>query len=322
MWVDQSASNNTKVCKTRTEILIPQWEYLRWPVEISQIVAGNVVADPTKVRGQTLRWLGCVESMVDNPGTSSFTTTSLPSELNPDLVPSGVSRWIPHLQDVVYVRNNSFTNRNNDYSNGDDQARNPGYGVDPYVSGSDELRNSGAIACGKPVKRLGVMTRSAVYNYVYATDFVPMGGTYHDTGMIWGTRLISPTGLWANDTAAWPGRNAPNRVIVFLTDGDMAPTTSSYSMYGLEGYDRRVTNGDYGATALKSYHNARFLAECSAAKARNIDVWTVAIDTSSSTELTSCATNSSQALYTTDGGGLATAFQNIAKKLAMLRLTQ
>jgi hypothetical protein len=164
------------------------------------------------------------------------------------------------------------------------------------------------------------MTRSDVYNYVYATDFVPMGGTYHDIGMIWGTRLISPTGAWASDTAAWPNRNTPNRVIIFLTDGDMAPTTTAYSMYGVEAFDKRVAGST--STSLTTLHNARFLAECAAAKARNIDVWTVSIDTTANAQLTSCATTSAQALATTDGTGLATAFANIARHLAMLRLTR
>jgi hypothetical protein len=54
----------------------------------------------------------------------------------------------------------------------------------------------------------------------------------------------------------------------------------------------------------------------------NIDVWTVAIDSSASTELQSCATTTSQALYTSNGSGLATAFAKIAKQIAMLRITE
>jgi hypothetical protein len=46
-------------------------------------------------------------------------------------------------------------------------------------------------------------------------------------------------------------------------------------MYGNEYYDRRVSGGDF--SNLTNYHNLRFLAECSAAKARNINIWTVSI---------------------------------------------
>ncbi|MDB5709598.1 MAG: hypothetical protein JWL96_1668 [Sphingomonas bacterium] len=317
--VYDSWSSSTSKCRTLTDTIVPQWEYKQLPFDVSVLVSGNTITDPTKVKGQTTSWLGCVETTVDSPGATSFTTASLPSELNPDLMPTGTSRWWPHLQDLTYARN-GWGNANTDYSNNDDPSNNPNYGVDATVSNSTSLRNAGAVTCGKPAKRLGVMTRTDVYNYVYATDFVPMGGTYHDIGMIWGTRLISPTGAWASDTAAWPNRNTPNRVIIFLTDGDMAPTTTAYSMYGVEAFDKRVAGSS--GTSLTTLHNTRFLAECAAAKARNIDVWTVSIDTAANTQLTSCATTSAQALATTDGTGLATAFANIARHLAMLRLTR
>jgi Flp pilus assembly protein TadG len=306
-----SGKNKTTACYTRSSGTFgPQWQYNRYQMDVSKLVSGSTtMTDPTKVQGQTLQWYGCVETPVDNPGQSTFTTSNLPSELNPDLKPSGSQRWWPHLQDAEYVRSGSGT----DYTNGDDNSNN-------YYMGYSSQLNSGYVSCGKPAKRLGVMTRNDVYNYVYATDFVPEGGTYHDIGMIWGARLISPNGAWADDTAAWSGHNPPNRVIVFMTDGVMAPDPSIYSMYGLEQYDKRVANGD--SSNLTDYHNSRFLAACAAAKARNIDVWTVSIASSATTQMQQCATTSAQALYTTTGAGLTTAFQTIAQHLAMLRITQ
>jgi hypothetical protein len=126
--------------------------------------------------------------------------------------------------------------------------------------------------------------------------------------------------LWASDTATWPTRNPPNRVIVFLTDGIMSPNGNSYSMYGYEDYDKRVANGD--TNSLTNYHNSRFLAACAAAKARNVDVWTVAIATSTSTPMQTCATTTNQALFTPTGSGLSAAFTSIAQHLAMLRITK
>ena len=306
------------------------------------VVAGNTVVNPTKVRGQTMRWLGCVDVPVDTPGQTSFPAANPPSEINPDASPTGASRWRPQMQDLTYRRNNSNWNAATYTTNGDDWTNAPGYGSDPTAASSDNLMKSGAMACGKPAKRLGEMTRSEVSSWVHAADFAPVGGTYHDTGMIWGARLISPTGPWAADTAAWSGRSAPNRVIIFLTDGDMSPSSSSYSMYGLEGYERRVTStaltgdpssGKTGSPATctvttancwkyMTYHNNRFLGACAAAKAKNIDVWTVAIDTASSTELQTCATTTNQAKYTTSGTDLGTIFADIARRLAMLRLSQ
>lgn len=318
-------NSGTGRCESRTQSLGPQWEYKPVAFDVSPLVSGSTIVDPTKVRGQTTQWIGCVETSVDNPGATSFSTSNLPSELNPDLIPSGSTRWWPHMADLTYYRNVST-------SNGDDAAYAPNYGVDAFtpsktVNGftykNTYLRDAGAVSCGKPAKRLSVMTRDEISAYVNAVDFVPMGGTYHDTGMIWGTRLISPNGPWSSDTAAWPNRLTPNRVIVFLTDGDMAPSNSAYSMYGVEAFDNRVSNsGSSSAATLKTLHNARFLAICSAAKARNIDVWTVSIDTTANAELTACATTSTQALASADGTGLSTAFASIAKRLAMLRLTR
>ena len=120
----------------------------------------------------------------------------------------------------------------------------------------------GYVSCGKPVQRLATLSRTDVSNYVNASDFVPQGGTYHDTGMIWGTRMIAPNGIFGSDTAAWPGRNTPNRYIIFMTDGDMAPNYNIYGMYGMEYYDKRVTgssglgNDDAIITTRASSRNA------------------------------------------------------------------
>jgi len=322
--VSYSWNSSTNRCVVTTKTLIPTWTYAQYPLEVSQLVAGNTITDPTKVDGSTTTWRGCLEERVDptSAGQTVFVTNNLPADLNPDLVPtSDATRWRPHWQDVIYGRNQVssyyygtyFNGTGTDTSNGDDDSSDPNYGT-------AAKQKSGWVTCGKPVRRLTTWTRNDVYNYLYASDFAPIGGTYHDTGMIWGTRMISPTGLFAADTAAWPGRNAPNRVIVFMTDGDMAPNQTTYSMYGLEYFDKRVTNGDY--SNIVNYHNARFLAECAAAKARNIDVWTVSIDSSASSQMQSCATTASQALYSTTGTGLSAAFTTIAQRLAMLRITQ
>jgi len=181
-------------------------------------------------------------------------------------------------------------------------------------------QSSGYYSCGKPVARLQTMTRTDVSNYVNAVDFVALGGTYHDTGMIWGTRMISPTGIFASDTNSWPGRNAPNRYIIFMTDGDMAPNANIYGMYGMEYYDKRVT-GSAGTGQDTNYHNARFLAECAAAKARNIKVFVIGFGQSLTTQLTQCA-SPGKAYYASDNAALNQAFQDIAKQVALLRISQ
>jgi hypothetical protein len=48
----------------------------------------------------------------------------------------------------------------------------------------------------------------------------------------------------------------------------------------------------------------------------------VEIASSASTPMKTCATSSSQALFSTTGKGLSDTFKGIAQRLAMLRLTQ
>ena len=306
-----SYNSGTQKCTVTTTNYTPTWSYRQAALDVSGFVAGSAVTDPTKVTGATSQWTGCIEER-DTTVSSSFTTSSLPSDLDPDLVPSSdATRWRPMWPEVEYARNN-YGNTANATSTGDSNSH-PNLGTAPYFQ-------AGYITCGKPVQRLAELTRTQVSTYVNAPDFKPIGGTYHDTGMIWGVRLLSPTGIFANDTAAWPGRQTPNRVIVFLTDGDMAPSQYIYGMYGTEYYDQRVSGGNY--SNLKNYHNARFLAECAKAKSMNIDIWTVTIGPSATTEMQTCATRTSQALYTTDGTGLSNTFATIAQQIAMLRIAQ
>jgi len=101
----------------------------------------------------------------------------------------------------------------------------------------------------------------------YVNTLVANGSTYHDLGMIWGARLGSPTGIFASnvnaDSTTYP---SVSRHIIFMTDGEMAPTTTAYSAYGQELYDNRVAPSGTSNTTLIDYHNNRFLAACTKAK--------------------------------------------------------
>lgn len=297
-------------CGTYTETWGPKWKYQPVEYDISSFVAGNSVTDPSKVNGATSRWLGCIEERRTTAGATSFSINSLPADLDPERVPSDdATRWKPLWPEVVYNR--------------------PTYDAYPTSDGDDnkyehhldvDRLKLGKMACAKPVQRLKVMTAEDVRNFVYATDFKALGGTYHDIGMIWGVRMLSPKGVFANDTAAWAGRPAPKRLIIFLTDGDMAPSADAYSAYGVEKLDRRVANGD--TNNGKTYHNARFLAACEKAQSMNIDVWTISIAASANSQLTDCASAPAQALATTTGDGLSQHFVSIAERVAMLRVSR
>ena len=332
--IQTSWSNGT--CTVNQQTVTPVWRYENFSLDTSQYVQtlsnGSTVIDPTKVTGATTSWQGCLEER-DTTISSSFDATNLPPDLDPDLTPTSDStRWRPMWPEVIYGRTNAtavddYGSSSNPYGDGNASGYFYGNG-NPYLSTSNAAFNAlnngnylpnGFMVCGKPAQRLQTMSRSDVSNYVNAADFVPWGGTYHDTGMIWGTRMLSPTGVFQADTAAWPGRNAPNRYIVFMTDGHMSTNQLIYGMYGWENYDKRTTGGSFSNS--DSYHNARFLAECQAAKNRNIKVYVVSLASALDPSLTACASPNS-AYYASDSASLTAAFQTIAKQVAMLRISQ
>ena len=328
-----STSTTANKCKVTTTVYGPIWTYAPVAFNVSSFLTATSVVDPSKLDGTTNGWQGCIEERTTTGGTASFNISSLPADLDPDLIPtSDATRWRPMWSQAIYYRNYSgsgylFSSTGNAKATSgfDGDADHTSYNgstssFSPYYYGNGALQASGWITCGKPVRRLSTMSRSQVSTYVNAGDFKALGGTYHDTGMIWGVRMLSPNGIFGADTTAWPGRQAPNRIIVFLTDGDMAPATSIHGMYGNEYFDQRVTSGSYANQ--KVYHNARFLAECQKAKALNMNIWTVSIAPAVTTEMQQCASKTSQALYTTSGGDLSVKFQAIAKAVAMLRVSK
>ena len=177
------------------------------------------------------------------------------------------------------------------------------------------------VPCPKSAQRLQTMALADVQAYLSASNgFRPYGVTYHDVGMTWGTRLLSPTGMFASDTAPWPNHNAPNRYIIFLTDGTMETDEYAYTSHGMEQYDNRVGSGG-NATTLTNIHNARFAAACTIAKNRNIKVFVIGYAQTLTPQLTNCA-SPNQAYYAADSTSLNAAFTQIASQVAMLRLSQ
>ena len=310
-------------CTIRNQPVVALWRYAQWPADVSGYISslsgGAAVQDPGKSVTSLNRWQGCLEERQTTASTS-FDVTNLPPDLDPDLIPnSDATKWKPMWPEQIYDRSGTSTYDISDQYVQPNPPNNSYYSYFVNVGGDASNLASGFVSCGKPVQRLTTMTRSQLSNYVNASDFKAIGGTYHDTGMIWGTRMLSPNGIFAADTAAWPGRQSPNRAIVFMTDGDMAPNYMIYGMYGIERYDQRVSAGDF--SSLTDRHNARFLAECAAAKARNITVYVIGFGQTLTPQLTQCA-SPGQAFYASDSASLSAAFKKIANQVAMLRVSK
>jgi len=68
-------------------------------------------------------------------------------------------------------------------------------------------------------------------------------------------------------------------------------------------------------------HTSRFLAVCEAIKAKGIRVWVIAFTSGLSADLKTCASDDSS-YVATNATDLNTAFQEIAKQVGELRITQ
>ena len=249
-----------------------------------------------------LTWPGCIEERSTVPASNFNNITGDMWDLNMDADSGGGQdeRQFRPMLDAVYYRNTGTTDEN-------------------FLEGtSDGLRITPNCpsAKGQLVK---TMNTSEINSYVNTLQ--PAGSTYHDIGMIWGMRLLSPTGLWGAQNSASPNGLPISRNIVFMTDGVMSTQDADYSAYGLERHDERVGGGVHSAGGLKNLHTARFLAVCALAKSQyNVRVWTVAFGTPlSSTKLVECA-DSGRSFQADNADELNDTFRRIATRIADLRL--
>jgi hypothetical protein len=145
--------------------------------------------------------------------------------------------------------------------------------------------------------------------------------------MIWGGRLLSENGIFSADNPATHLNMPVSRYLVFLTDGAMAPNTDTYTSYGIENLDQRVT-GSSSASGQLNNHKQRFLMTCNAIKnlgiitGRRPQIWVIGFAQALDTSLTDCATDSSKAKNASDKEALVTLFESIGKEIGALRLTQ
>jgi Flp pilus assembly protein TadG len=158
----------------------------------------------------------------------------------------------------------------------------------------------------------------------YIDDLQAKGFTYHDAGMAWGARLISPTGLFASENNYTNGKPI-SRHIIFMTDGDMKTPPSNLSHQGLEDSQPRIGAVASGKTSKEAdaiaRHNNRFVQLCRRARTKGITIWVVSFGVGSNTQLNNCA-SSGKAYEADNAEQLNSNFQAIARQLSKLRLAQ
>lgn len=251
-------------------------------------------ADAGDLNVESMVWNGCIEER-DTVAVSSF--APIPSnayDLNWLLGgTSAQTRWRPIMDKVTYNR-----------------------GQKGEVTSTSTISSASQACPTARMRNLNEMDQNAFNAYI--DSLTPVGGTYLDAGLIWGLRLISPQGMFAARNLVGPNGGQISRHVIFMTDGQMSPTPSSITSYGLEVVSQRVT-GNTGVDA-KTLHLRRFQALCDGQRG-SVSLWAIGFATSIEGALTSCA-DPGRVFQADNAADLEAAFTAIARDIADLRLVQ
>jgi len=265
----------------------------------------------TKGANVTSTWGGCIHERRTTPA-STFSYNSILEKITPtsaldvdlDAKPTSnddETKWAPLWPEVTFRR---FTDATLSTRTTSDS---------PYGPSSPA-----AAYCPAAAQTLTEMDEDAFTNY--ANKLVATGNTYLDIGMIWGGRMISPQGIFQDNVNDPPANGGEvSRHVIFMTDGFMEPNIDTNQAWGIEWYDRKVT--DDGSSSDAARHTQRFLAVCQAIKDKGVRVWVIAFTASLSNDLKTCASDNSS-YVAKNANELNTAFQEIAKQVGELRVVR
>ncbi len=253
---------------------------------------------------------GCIEErdtyIIDDYDNVDFTRAL---DLDIDLVPTAgnpSTQWRPRYPEEIYVRRIEYDG-NGDFDPRDHRT------IAEYVDSG----NYWFSGCPAPAQKLQEMTSSELDTYLNTLS--ADGATYHDIGMIWGGRLLSPTGIFASENADTVGQNRA-RHMIWLTDGETQPYDLAYGVYGVDGLDRRRWDPETSPFTLPEVIENRFAVACEQVKNRNITVWVVAFGTGLTDLMTECA-GPGRSFQASNADQLNDAFEAIARAMSELRIT-
>ena len=313
---------------TATEVRIPvfkEYRYARLAKDISGLKNPDRITWNTNFSFQTnvgtqgalktITWAGCVE---ERATVRQATYSPIPADaedLDIDQVPSQSdprSLWAPLLPGLIYTRGWSYL---------------------PVVTSSN-TGNSSSASCPVEARKLQSWPTASAFE-TYIDSLQPGSNTYHDIGLIWGARLLSPTGLFKSENEYTSQGGEIERHLIFMTDGDACTSRTNYQAYGVARLDRRQTDEgvepDDGCSAdsdnggaLTTQVDARTDALCTAIKNKNITLWVITfggVANKTVTRMTACAT-SGRYFHATNAATLQASFKSIADQISALRLTK
>ncbi len=307
-WTSASGSTCNVWQRTYTDY-VNEFDKVTYPQGEESWLYKPVTMDVSNWRAETQ---GCVEERDTYEIYTKMEAidTSRALDLNLDLVPDSANpatQWRPMYPDIVWAR--ALKNQNaNSWSIPEKEYEHDYFKPAWYPS---------LIACPNPAQKLQEMDSAEIATYVDGLNV--QGQTYHDIGMIWGGRLISPSGLFAAENANRPNQDT-SRHLIFLTDGQTQPLDIAYGAYGLEMLElRRWTNRP--DPLIDRVIELRFYHACNEVKKRNVTVWVIGFGTTMNDVMKECAGDGHwfQADNTDE---LTDTFNKIAKSLAELRVSK
>jgi Flp pilus assembly protein TadG len=351
-WKDYSRNFNNKVCKiyvrerayTRTNYfdMVPEgtanavpfksWRYKPVQFDLTPLKSGSgwnsSITLPTGdgFVDKSINWNGCIEERQTVRRTNYSPIESIKADaidLDIDRTPDGneATQWAPALGGLVYPRKSDYRKssawRENEITT---------------FTNYDDLENYDGIepACPTESRKMRQWEDASAFD-TYVDSLRSVGNTYHDIGLLWGGRLLSPSGLFRAENEFTPKGGEIERHLIFMTDGDACTANTNYQAYGLSWYDRRTTDPDDVPTGgcttdgtLTEQVNARTAALCEAVRNKNITLWVIwfgekkayiegAMKACASPDRFFSARNSTE---------LQKTFRSIADQISQLRLTK
>ncbi|MCC2976713.1 pilus assembly protein TadG-related protein [Sphingomonas sp. PL-96] len=309
------------IVETRSRTVQPaSWEYRPVEHNVSGLKNGSgwnaSVQLPLDNGGaaRSVSWPGCIEER-QTIQTSTFTSiTSSAYDLDIDKVPTAdvTTRWKPWLPGALYTRQSTGRNDTGNWNRA-------------TIRTTTDYSNNAYAACPTAARKLQGWDNADVFDD-YVDSLRPEGNTYHDIGLLWGARLMSATGIFANENARTLQGGDIERHLIFMTDGDTQAAPTDYNAYGIPWFDRRQTLDTVVPTAdmLEAQINARFAALCTAVKKKNITLWVISFGSMTNetkTRLETCATTG-RYFSANDAASLQSTFKSIADQISQLRLTK
>lgn len=310
-----------------TQAFYSRYRYEDRLFDVTQAKTGTALVTDTGDSGANFSatWGGCVMERRTTPFATTDTAPSDAYDMDIDSAPTSDedTKWQILIPEVAFPRASgpgSTPSTTGVLSVNSSSVTGDGSTNGSYQRYSKYWSNGWGV-CPAAAMKLTTMTASdrSTFN-TYINSLQPVGGTYHDSGMVWGLRLLSAEGMFSDENATAPNNRPIYRHIIFMTDGDMSANMGNLTFQGYEWIMKRI--GGTSDSTQTDRHNNRFLQLCDKAREKNITVWVVSFGLTLNDQLKACATSEANAFESKNSDELNDSFQSIARQISRLRLSQ